>query len=365
MSDSQERTEQATDKRMKDVHSKGKLQRSQDVTAWVSVGAAGAMIPGAIAAGTDAAREQMAAVQQAALDPDPTAAISALFDGMGSVLPTVSLLFVAVVVAVIGGAVLQGGVHIKTQLMKFEQLDLVKGIGRTFGLQALWQGAKALLKTIAVGLVLYLVIQSLMPVLTASGGLALTTILDAAAGGAAALLIAAVAAGLVLAAADMVVVMKKNNKQTMMTKREVSDENKNSEGDPLIKGQRRSRQLAMSRNRMMAAVGDADVVIINPTEYAVALSYEPGKAAPRVVAKGQGIIAARIREEAERSGVPMIRDIPLTRAIHAACELGQEIPVEHYGAVATVLTFVAALKRRGAARGVHSITPSRPLLGGI
>ncbi len=112
------------------------------------------------------------------------------------------------------------------------------------------------------------------------------------------------AAGLVLAAADVFVVMRRNRKKTRMTKKEVQDENKNTEGDPLIKSQRRSRQLAMSRNRMIAAIADADVVLVNPTHVAVALKYEPGKSAPRVVAKGAGHIAARIREEAEAKSVP-------------------------------------------------------------
>ena len=136
-----------------------------------------------------------------------------------------------------------------------------------------------------------------------------------------------------------------------MSKQEVKDENKSTEGDPLIKSQRRSRQLAMSRNRMIAAISGADVVLLNPTHIAVAIKYEPGKSAPRVVAKGAGTIAARIREEAEAKGVPMVRDIPLARALHAACELGQEIPVELYNAVARVLAFVMQLKARGRSRG--------------
>jgi flagellar biosynthetic protein FlhB len=135
----------------------------------------------------------------------------------------------------------------------------------------------------------------------------------------------------------------------------VRDESKNSEGDPLVKGQRRSRQLAMSRNRMIAAVGTADVVLLNPTHVAVALKYEPGRSAPRVVAKGSGEVAAKIRERAAAARVPMVQDIPLARALHAACEVGHEIPVELYGAVARVLAFVMNLKSRGASLGVHRL----------
>jgi len=150
-------------------------------------------------------------------------------------------------------------------------------------------------------------------------------------------------------------VMRRNRKHTHMTKKEAKDEHKKSEGDPLVRAQRRSRQLALSRNRMIAAVGDSDVVLLNPTHLAVALRYEPGKSAPRIVAKGAGVVAQKIRERAEESGVPMVRDIPLARALHTACDIGQEIPEELYTAVAQVLAFIEHLKRRGSARGTHTM----------
>ena len=362
MSDTEEKTEQATPKRMKEVRSKGKLQKSQDVTAWLGVGAAALLIPATIVSGTAAGTEQLFTAAASAANPTPEAAVAALWVGMGSIIPTLGTMLAAVVVAVIAGSAMQGGIHFKTELVKFDQFNLATALSRTFGLQALWQGAKSLLKTIVVGGVLYLVVQGLMPVLQGSGGLSISAVLDAAVSGSAALLGTAVAAGLVLAAADMFVIMKKNQKQTRMSKKEIKDENKSSEGDPLIRSQRRSRQLAMSRNRMMSSIGDASVVLVNPTEYAVALTYEPGKSAPRVVAKGRGVIAARIRQEAERKQVPMVKDIPLTRALHSACDLGEEIPIEFYSAVATVLTFVSALQARRAVKGVHTMAKSTPII---
>jgi flagellar biosynthetic protein FlhB len=140
-----------------------------------------------------------------------------------------------------------------------------------------------------------------------------------------------------------------------MTKREVRDENKNSDGDPLIKSQRRSRQLAMSRNRMIGAIAGSDVVLVNPTHIAIAIKYEPGRSAPRVVAKGAGNIALRIREKAEEERVPIVKDVPLARALHSSCQLGDEIPVELYNSVARVLAFVMALKARGSAHGFHTM----------
>jgi flagellar biosynthesis protein FlhB len=246
--------------------------------------------------------------------------------------------------------------------MRAEQFNIVAGLKRVFGRQALWEGVKALLKTAAIGLSLWIVVSGLVPVLMASGSHNITWLLEQAAGGAVALLQVAVAVGILLAAIDVVVVMRRNRKHTRMSKQEVRDENKNTEGDPLVRSQRRSRQLAMSRNRMIAAIGGSDVVLVNPTHIAVAVKYEPGKSAPRVVAKGAGAIALRIREKAEEERVPIVKDIPLARALHAGCEIGDEIPVELYNAVARVLAFVMSLKKRGSSAGIHTM---RPQLGGL
>jgi flagellar biosynthetic protein FlhB len=345
---------------MKEVRSKGQLAKSQDVTAWLGVGAAAMMIPATIAAGTQAATNQLMSVGAAIANPSAQNAQQMLGDGMASILATAGPMLGVVAVVILVGAAAQGGIHFKQLAPKFEQFNLLNGVKNTFGTQALWGGVKALTKTLVVGIVLFMVVQGMMPTLMEAGGLPISSLLTAAGGGATALLQYAVVAGLGLAALDVFVVMRRNLKKTRMSKKEVRDEAKSSEGDPLIRSQRRSRQLAMSRNRMMSAVATADVVMVNPIHVAVALKYEPGKSAPRVVAKGQGTVAARIRERAEAEGVPMVRDVPLARALHAACELGQEIPTELYDAVAKVLAFVMALNARGAAKGMHTILPTPP-----
>ncbi|MCK8476604.1 MULTISPECIES: EscU/YscU/HrcU family type III secretion system export apparatus switch protein [Microbacterium] len=353
--DSGERSEKATDKHLREARKKGRLSRSQDLTAWLGIGAAAVTMPAAIALGASAGTEQLLTLTSLVDTPTPEAALTALGRGLASVLPTLAVMLAAVAIVTLIGAVVQGGVHLKPLTGRFEQFNVVTGIRRVFGMQALWEGAKALLKTAAIGIALWFVIASLMPVLTASGAHSISRLLGTASEGTAALLQTAIAVGLVLAAIDMFVVMRRNRKHTRMTKREVRDENKNSEGDPLIRQQRRSRQLAISRNRMISAVAGSDVVLVNPTHIAVALRYEVGRAAPKVVAKGSGVVAERIREEATRTGVPMVREVSLARALHAACELGQEIPEDLYNAVARVLVFVDALRRRGAARGIHSL----------
>jgi flagellar biosynthetic protein FlhB len=355
MSDAQERTEQATEKRMKEARSKGRLGKSMDVTAWIGVGAAAVMLPLTIDLGSKAGVEQVFSIKTIIENPDPAAALEMLGEGLASILATIGPLLVVTAIAVIAGAAVQGGIHFKKFEGKYEQFNVVQGIGRVFGFRALWEGAKTILKSGVVAIGLYLVVQGLMPVLLMAGSLPLASLLAVAASGATGLLQAAVGAGLVLAGLDLLVVMRRNRKQTRMTKREVRDENKNSDGDPLIKSQRRSRQLAMSRNRMIGAIAGSDVVLVNPTHIAIAIKYEPGRSAPRVVAKGAGNIALRIREKAEEERVPIVKDVPLARALHSSCQLGDEIPVELYNSVARVLAFVMALKARGSAHGFHTM----------
>ena len=148
-------------------------------------------------------------------------------------------------------------------------------------------------------------------------------------------------------------VRKRMGKQTRMSKHEVKQENKQSEGDPLLKGAIRSRQLAASRNRMMADVPTSDVVLVNPTHVAVALRYDPERGAPRVVARGAGVIAAAIRERAGEARVPLVRDVPLARALYSSTTVGQEIPAELFAAVAQVLAFVISRRSRGQHGGTH------------
>ncbi len=355
MSGGQEKTEKATPKRMKQLRKDGALERSQDLSAWLGIGVAGLVLPMAIAAGSRAGVVQLELVREVVANPDISVAVQALDQGMGSILMTVAPLLGATALTAVVGAVVQGGLHVSTKKLKptFKQFDIAKGIKGKFSKKVLWEGLKATVKTLVVGLVLWTVVQALIPLMLGSGSHTLRQIISVAGGGASNLLRTAVIAGLVLAALDVVVIQRRNLKQTRMTKREIQDENKQSEGDPQLKGAIRSRQLAVSRNRMIAEVAHADVVLVNPTHVAVALRYEPGTGAPKVVAKGKGHVATRIREVAATSRVPMVEDVPLARALHAACSLGQEIPADLYVAVARILAFVMALRRRGGAAGIQ------------
>ncbi|AEE44833.1 EscU/YscU/HrcU family type III secretion system export apparatus switch protein [Cellulomonas fimi] len=355
MSEGGDRTEKATPQRMREIRRKGGLGRSQDLSAWVGLGAAAAVLPLVVDRARAAALDQMAAFRDVAADPDGTDVVQVLGDGLGTILTTLLPLFAVGVVAAVAVSAAQGGVHLHRLRLHADHLKPKGVASRLVGGQAWWQGIKTLLKTAAVALVLLAAVQAIAPALLASGRLPLSHLIGIATDGTATLLRTGIAAGVLLAVADVVVVWRRNRKQTRMTLREVKEEHKRTEGDPMLKGAIRSKQLAMSRNRMMAEVANADVVLVNPTHVAVALRYEPGTGAPRVVAKGAGAVAAKIRSAASDARVPMVEDVPLARALHAACELGQEIPAHLFTAVARVLAFVMALRRRGAASGQHRV----------
>jgi flagellar biosynthetic protein FlhB len=244
---------------------------------------------------------------------------------------------------------------VATKLMKpdFKRLNPFSGLKRTFGPHAVWEAVKATVKTAVLAGVLYYSLRGLLPRLVQAGQLPVMSIIDMVVGAVLSVARTAAVTGLVMALADYAVARRRVGKQLRMSKQDVKDEHKRSEGDPHLKGAIRGKQMEMSRQRMMSDLAKADLVMVNPTHVAVALRYDPAKGAPRVVAKGAGAVAARIREVASEKRIPMVQDVPLARALHKACDLGDEIPSELYGAVARVLAFVMTLKARGSAAGVH------------
>jgi flagellar biosynthetic protein FlhB len=253
-------------------------------------------------------------------------------------------------------AAAQGGLRPATKLFKpdFKRLNPLKGLKKTFGGQAAWEAVKSLAKVLVLALVVYNSMKSLVPALLAATAIPLQTIIGMVASTVLHVVRIAAVTGLVLAFADYFVARRRVNKQLKMSKEEVKEEHRKSEGDPHVKGQIRARQHAMARSRMMADVPQADVVVVNPTHVAVALKYDPTKGAPRVVAKGAELVAAKIREVAAEHRVPMVQDVPLARALFAACDVGDEIPAELFGAVARVLAFIMLLKSKGSAAGLHT-----------
>jgi flagellar biosynthetic protein FlhB len=350
-----DKTEKPTPKKLREARKEGNVARSQDVSAWLGLLAASVILPILGRKAADVLETLLFTGMTVMKDPTPERAVAMLGDGLhGAFMIWLPLGGVTVLVAVVATG-MQGGIHAATKKVKpkFSHLSLIKGAKRLFGLMALWEAVKVLVKTAALGIVLWAVVSRVAPDLVGLSAAPLGATLSTTGSAVLTLVRASIVAGLVMAVADYVVQKRRVDKQLRMSKHEIKQEMKQSEGDPLLKGAVRSRQMAMSRNRMMSDIAQADVVVVNPTHVAVALRYEPGKGAPRVVAKGAGAVAAAIRERATEHRVPMVEDIPLARALHAACEIGQEVPAELYGAVAQVLAFVMSLRSRGAAAGIH------------
>ncbi|GAA3335621.1 flagellar biosynthesis protein FlhB [Amorphoplanes nipponensis] len=350
-----EKTEQPTPQKLKKAKQEGQIGRSQDIGAWFGMLAASIVLPRTLGSTMQHSQELMAKVPDVIADPDPQVAMDILKDGMMSAAWAVLPLALTMMAVGIAAAGAQGGIRVATKLFipKFSRLNPLPGIKKMFGPQSLWEGTKALVKTGVLGGVLYLTMKDIVPLLMTAGQLQIGALLGVIDDAVLSLIRAAAVAGIVMAAADYFVVRRRTNKQLRMSKEEVKQEHKNTEGDPHVKGQIRARQMAMARNRQMADVPTADVVLVNPTHVAVALRYDPERGAPRVLAKGRGATAQKIRELAAEHRIPMVQDVPLARALEKSVEVGMEIPADFYGAVAKVLAFVMSLKAKGSAAGVH------------
>lgn len=352
-----EKTEKATPRKLKQARRDGSIGHSPELGSWLSVLVATFVLPSAASSLLSISRTLLVQVGVTIQDPDVGQAMGttkwALLHAAMAVAPLALLVLLTSVVSA-GG---QGGIYFAPKLLKpkADRLNPLKGIKRMFGGHGAWQLVKSLLKLAVLALVTYLSVRPLIPQLVGSGSLPLQAVLATATDSALKLIRFGAVAGLLMSIADVVVVRRRNNKQTKMTKQEVKEEHKSNEGDPHLKGAIRSRAIAISRNRMMADVPNADVVVVNPTHIAIALKYDPTKGAPRVVAKGGDHMAARIRSVAEKHRVPMVQDIPLAWTLYETCEIGHEIPADLYQGVATVLAFIMRLKRKGSVAGMHRL----------
>jgi flagellar biosynthetic protein FlhB len=349
----EEKTEAPTAKKKKEARKEGQVPRTQELGGWATLAAFGAVLELGARHELSSLRDLMVRALRVAEDPDPAKAMDTMGAGLTHAFTVIVVLASAVMVIGVAAALAQGGFYVASKSVKpsFSKLNPLSGIKRLFGMQTLWEGAKMLVKSLIVALICYQAIRALLPLL---GGLVPAgATLEIGADRVVGLVRTVGLTGLLMAGADYAFQRRKVGKQVRMTKHEVKQESKQTEGDPLIKGAIRSRQLAAARNRMMADVPKADVVLVNPTHIAVALVYDPAAGAPKVVAKGAGAIATKIRAKAEGAGVPLVRDVPLARALHGGCKVGQEIPVELFAAVAQVLAFVISRRTQGQRGGSH------------
>ena len=237
----------------------------------------------------------------------------------------------------------------------FGRLNVFKGVKRTFGGSAWWELGKSIAKIAVLLAIAWPAVAHAVTAFSQTSNGSLQSLASISASTGLEMFRNVAIGGLAIGGIDYVVQRRRIMKQLKMSRHEVREEMKQHEGNPAVKRAIRGRQMAISRNRMIGLVSSSDVVIVNPTHYAVALKYEATRGAPEVVAKGAGDIAKRIREEAEAHGVPIVHEPVLTRTIYWACELGQLIPADLYEAVAQLLAFVFGLRARGRAHGYHEL----------
>jgi flagellar biosynthetic protein FlhB len=261
-------------------------------------------------------------------------------------LRTGQLLFPLMLVSIVAGLLInliQVGFLFTTKPLKPElkKLSPVSGLKRMFSSRTLVELFKSILKIVVLGLIAYNGFVNLMADFPQFVGRGLYESLFMIFNNAVILGLQMCIAMLFISLADFRFQHWKHEKDLRMTKQEVKDEFKNMEGDPKIKGKIRHKQRQMSAMRMMSRVPEADVVITNPTHYAVALKYEDGaKSAPIVLAKGIDFIALKIREVAMEHNIELVEDKPLAQSLYSMCEIDDEIPAELYQAVADILVFV-------------------------
>ncbi|KVC61612.1 flagellar biosynthetic protein FlhB [Burkholderia stagnalis] len=345
-----DRTEAATPRRREKAREEGQVARSRELASFalLASGFYGAwLLSGPIGSHLRTMLRGAFTFERAtAFDTNRmlSAAGSASLEGLAALAPMLALMGLAALLApmALGGWLVSS----KTFELKFDRLNPITGLGRIFSIQGPIQLGMSLAKTLVVGGIGGIAIWRSKEELL---GLA-TQPLDAAL--ADALHLVAVCCGttvagmLVVAALDVPYQLWQYNKKLRMTKEEVKREHRENEGDPHVKGRIRQQQRAIARRRMMAAVPKADVVVTNPTHFAVALQYTDGEMrAPKVVAKGVHLVAARIREIAAEHNVPTLEAPPLARALYHNVELEREIPGSLYSAVAEVLAWVYQLKR--------------------
>lgn len=357
-----EKTEPASPRRLEKAREEGQVVRSRELNTFLllSAGVAGLWFGGA-----HLYRELSGVVRaglwfDARVGGDTAVMLSvAAGSAMRALLALMPLFGLLVVVAILA-SVLLGGFLLSAKALepKFERMNLLKGVKRMFSAQSVVELIKTLAKAGLIGTIGAMVLWKYHDQMIA---LMHATATEALASG---MKLVALCSGLIVASLLLIVLidapwqMFSHFKKLRMSRQDVKQEHKESEGDPHVKGRIRQQQRAMARRRMMSEVPRADVVITNPTHVAVALTYaEGGAGAPRVVAKGSGLVAQSIRRIAQEHRVPQLSAPPLARALNKHVELGHEIPVDLYSAVAQVLAWVYQLKRWENGEGLAPILP--------
>lgn len=351
-SSNEDKTEAATPRKIEKAREQGQIVRSRELNTFlmllVGIGALWGM-GGVLYDRLSQVMENALLFERAQAFDTARMLSSAWGLGQTALLALMPFLLIMALTA-IGASVLLGGAVITLQALQpnFSRMNPITGLGRMFSLQVLAELGKALAKAFLVGLVAVIFLRQHVQALLMLTGMPIEQALSSA------MHLLAVACALIVASLVLVVGLDvpfqlwSYAKKLRMTKQEQRQEHKDTDGDPHIKARVRKQQQLMARSRMMSKVPKADVIITNPSHYAVALAYQDLKmGAPRVIAKGADAVAARIRELAEEHRIPLLEAPPLARALYFHVDLDREIPAELYTAVAEVLAWAMRLKRGG------------------
>jgi flagellar biosynthesis protein FlhB len=348
-----ERTEPASPRRLEQAREEGNVARSPELSAFAVLLAVlsslwfyGETLMGGIKRLTAHGLTLDGAAVR-----DPAAMVGRLYDfSLDALLVCAPLLVVTVIAALAAPLAVSGWSFAPAAIApKFSRINPMSGLGRMFSMHGLAELGKALLKATLIGGVACLVLWNAKDSMIELAGQPFESAIGTLGHLVAVSVLTIAAVMSVIAAVDVPLQLWQYAKNLRMTREDLKREHKESEGDPHLKAAIRNQQRAAARKRMMADVPKADVIVTNPTHFAVALKYEESMRAPTVVAKGADLLAARIRGLAEVNHVPILEAPPLARALYTHTEIGQQIPEQLYNAVAEVLAYVFQLRQHGAA----------------
>jgi len=347
--DNTEKTEDPTQKRLDEALKRGDVVKSQEVNTWFIIAGA-TLVLMAFSGGmsselTTTMRGLLANAHNISMDGP---ALPRLFEKIGvELIAAVAIPFLLLMLAALGGNLIQHKLVWSLEVLapKLSKISPAAGFKRLFSAQALANFAKGLVKLVLIGSVLTALMWPERARIMALERADPVAVLPLAQSLALKLLGAVVAIMAVVAIADYLFQYRQWYEKQKMSLRELKEEFRQSEGDPVIRGKMRQMRQTRQRRRMIAAVPKAAVIITNPTHYSIALQYERGMDAPVCVAKGVDAVALKIREVAAEHSIPVVENPPLARALHATVEVDQAIPIEHYKAVAEVIGYVMRLRR--------------------
>ncbi len=345
MADDQEKTEQATPQKRQKGREEGQVARSRELSSMLSMGG---VILIMLFMGHSSVQNIMIITREGLTLPHLNAPLDVMMDlSVKGVLILLPFMAIAVLMA-IAGNVIQGGFILKPLKLEVEKINPIEGLKRMFSIYALMEFLKGLVKFIAGALLVYFIIKKYMPLILNLMAMDVQTLSVSMSE----MLLYTIKLGFVcffiISFLDYINERWKHERSLKMSKEEVKEEHKSTEGDPHIKARIRSIQREMARKRMMQEVPKATVIITNPTHLAIALKYErAAMVAPKVIAKGAGFMAERIKDIAGKSGIPIVEDKPIAQALFKL-DVNTEIPEILYRAVARILSYIYKLRGEAA-----------------